>query len=191
MTYLAYAGIGSRKTPKTILQIMHALGAHLASEGWTLRSGGADGADMAFEQGHDAQAALQEHQLKEIYLPWGGFNNNPSALHPGNYPFTSQEMDLAQRFHPYWDRCSPAARKMHTRNVRQILGLEAIHGPEVVPVKFVVTWTEGGAVTGGTGQALRIAEACQIPIINLGLAQANDELDSLVNEVERLQRSFK
>ena len=39
------------------------------------------------------------------------------------------------------------------------------------PVSFVVCWTPGGEVTGGTGQALRIAADPQynIPVFNLAL----------------------
>lgn len=48
-----YAGIGSRKTPKKILEQMRNISSFLAKEGYTLRSGGADGADSAFEDGCD------------------------------------------------------------------------------------------------------------------------------------------
>lgn len=41
MTYLPYAGIGSRKTPEAILRLMWLIGATLAANGFTLRSGGA------------------------------------------------------------------------------------------------------------------------------------------------------
>lgn len=46
-----YTGIGSRNTPPDILDIMFRLAGKLASEGYVLRSGGAQGADDAFEQG--------------------------------------------------------------------------------------------------------------------------------------------
>ena len=37
------------------------------------------------------------------------------------------------------------------------------------PVDAVVCWTcDGGAVTGGTGMGIRIAEAHGIPVLNLG-----------------------
>jgi hypothetical protein len=46
-----YTGVGSRKTPPHILKVMRQLATKLNSDGWVLRSGGADGADTAFEQG--------------------------------------------------------------------------------------------------------------------------------------------
>lgn len=194
MNYLAYAGIGSRETPQHILNIMSHLGSYLCSEGWTLRSGGASGADQAFEVGVlqaetviDAEAPPR----KEIYLPWRGFNNSTSHLHPGNLPFTQQEIDFSAHIHPNWARCSPSAKLLHQRNLRQIIGCEALHGSTVIPVKFVVCWTENGQLKGGTAQAMRIANACGVPIINLGKAINAKELEALVLIVEQLQAAAK
>lgn len=192
MTYYAYTGIGSRDTPEHIMKIMHAVGAYLYTEGWTLRSGGAEGADLAFEQGavHEQVAPVHAMGL-EIYLPWKGFNHSTSNLHPGLLPFSQDEIDFAARYHPAWHRCSPAAQKMHTRNVRQIIGHESVCGEHVVPSKFVICWTVGGQLKGGTAQALRIAQGLNIPIINFGKATNPQELEALVLEVDRLQNEAK
>ena len=48
-----YAGIGSRTTPKVILDLMTSFAKIYAGKGYTLYSGGADGADTAFEYGVD------------------------------------------------------------------------------------------------------------------------------------------
>ena len=61
----------------------------------------------------------------------------------------------------------------------------------MTPVSFVVCWTEGGLLKGGTAQALRIATALNIPIINLGSAQSAQELEALVLAIDELQASFK
>lgn len=188
MTYLTYTGIGSRNTPTHIQAIMRHIGAFLASEGWILRSGGANGADTAFEQGLD-RVALRPR--KEIYLPWVGFNNNPSPLHPRDYPFSDEEIAISAGHHPAWDRCSPSAKLMHQRNLRQIIGHPSVCGEHVQASKFVVCWTENGLMKGGTSQALRIAVAIGIPIINLGLATNPAELEALVLEVDSLQSQFK
>jgi len=37
------------------------------------------------------------------------------------------------------------------------------------PVEFIVCWTKSGKVTGGTGQALRIAKYYDIKVYNMGL----------------------
>ena len=72
-------------------------------------------------------------------------------------------MDLAARLHPAWERCSRAVRKLHARNVTILLSKTCDQ-----PVSAVTAWTPGGVVTGGTGMAIRIAEAHGIPVLNLG-----------------------
>ena len=46
---MTYAGIGSRETPIEVLELMTKASTWLGSKGYTLQSGGAIGADMAFE----------------------------------------------------------------------------------------------------------------------------------------------
>ena len=71
-------------------------------------------------------------------------------------------MRCAAYYHPAWDRCSAAAKKFHGRNCYQILGYD-LH----TPTKFVLCWTPGGKITGGTGQALRIAKDLNIRVFNM------------------------
>lgn len=148
----AYAGIGSRSTPPDILRLMTKAALHLDDRGGVLRSGGAAGADSAFELGVYSKR-------KEIFLPWRLFNRNPSPL----WPPSQRAMDLAAHFHPAWDRCSNAARSFHARNSHQVLGVNLDD-----PVKFVLCWTPGGEDVGGTAQALRLARAYGIYVLNLG-----------------------
>lgn len=51
---MIYAGIGSRETPEWVLTIFERMGSWMAKRGDKLRSGGADGADSAFENGCNA-----------------------------------------------------------------------------------------------------------------------------------------
>ena len=193
MKYLTYAGIGSEETPKHILTIMHHIGAYLCSEGWILRSGGASGADKTFEKGVNDQTVEGDSPdlRKEIYLPWKGFNNSQSTLNPSIIPFSQEEQNFTAKFHPAWDKCSPSAKLLHQRNTRQIIGHESVSGPNVALSKFVVCWTDRGLLKGGTAQALRIAQALDVPIINLGKATNPQELEALVLEVDRLQKEAK
>jgi predicted Rossmann fold nucleotide-binding protein DprA/Smf involved in DNA uptake len=66
MSQKPYAGIGSRRTPSEILELMKEIGSKLEIEGWLLRSGGAPGADQAFEAG------ISKDEAKQIWLPWQG-----------------------------------------------------------------------------------------------------------------------
>lgn len=63
------------------------------------------------------------------------------------------------------------------RNTCQVLGLNLDS-----PVKAVICYTPGGSGSGGTGQAIRIAQAYKIPVIDMGFAKfdtANKVLDAL------------
>ena len=70
--------------------------------------------------------------------------------------------EIAKKFHPSWNFLSDGGRKLMIRNTFQILGKDLES-----PASFVVCWTPGGKISGGTGQALRIAKSLSIPIFNL------------------------
>jgi hypothetical protein len=152
-----YAGIGSRKTPKKILEQMRNISSFLAKEGYILRSGGADGADSAFEDGCDLVLGQ-----KEIYLPWNGFNGNSSS----RYHISEAALEMASEIHPAWDSLSQGAKKLHARNCYQILG-----GDLNCPCNFVVCWTDGGIALGGTRTAIILAQKHNIPVINLAIEE--------------------
>lgn len=153
-----YAGIGSRETPADIQRLMTAIAFGLAERDFILRSGGARGADSAFEDG----AGLS----KEILLPWKGYENNPSPL----FKVPKEALTLARTLHPLWDDLTDGARKMHARNCCQILG-ETLDRP----VSFVVCWTPDGLSnekdrtrkSGGTATAIVLASRRNIPVYNL------------------------
>lgn len=174
MNYKSYAGIGSRSTPKDILRLMEDIGQDLARQGWTLRSGGAPGADTAFEKG--ALAGMDLLLLEpwpEIFLPWLGFNERPIA---SDYTDpTDAAFDLAGKFHPNWQYLKYGAKKLHARNSHQVLGANLDS-----PASFVICWTKDGKRSGGTGQALRIAEAFNIPIYDLALVTKEELWDFIL-----------
>jgi len=151
-----YAGIGSRETPPGVEPMIEEASGFLGKLGFTLRSGGAPGADSMFEKYHKGEM--------EIYLPWKGFNDNISDLYLDNIDQTkvSEAREIAREHHPSWARLSIGAKKLMTRNTFQILGNDL-----KTQVKFVVCWTKGGTINSGTGQAMRIAKSLNIPIFNL------------------------
>lgn len=144
-----YAGIGSRETPENIKFAIERIVNYLNSIDYILRSGGAPGADSFFEE-----FATQ----KEIFLPWRGFNNNDSNL----FTPTLDAHKMAEKYHPSWFKLSQGAKKLMARNCHQVLGLDLNS-----PVDFIVCWTRDGKASGGTGQALRIAQDLKIPVYNL------------------------
>ena len=157
MATLIYAGIGARATPAGVLSDMTVMAGWLARTGWHLSSGGASGADSAFATGAPAGQ-------RTIWLPWRGYNglHGPDCrvLSP---VATAACMTVAAGLHPAWNRCSPAVRKLHARNAAAVTG-----GNLDRPVDAVIAWTAEGGISGGTGMAIRIAEARGIPVFNLG-----------------------
>lgn len=162
-----YTGIGSRSTPVDVLTQMTRIASNLELSGFILRSGGADGADSAFEAG------VKDPQHKKIFLPWREFNGNKSL----DYGVNHDALTMARHYHPAWHRCSPAAQKFHARNCYQVLGRDLN-----TPSKFVMCWTPGARITGGTGQALRIAMDFNIPIINMAADEWEKIFDKRIEE---------
>ena len=162
-----YAGIGSRQTPADIMAFMTEIARYLERKGLILRSGGADGSDSAFEKG------VQNPKYKEIYLPWKGFNDRISPFHS----YLPKHEEIARRFHPAWERLSRGAKAMMIRNTAQMFGMDF-----TTPSAFVICWTPGGQITGGTGQALRIAIEYHIPIYNLFDKEVQDMFRQLIDE---------
>ena len=150
MQNLTYAGIGSRDTPESILKALFSIGAYMAFHGWILHSGGAKGADQAFQDG-----------CESVKGPMRIFRPHQAMV-------SSEAYEIAAKFHPAWDRCSQYARLLHARNSYQVLGLDL-----KTPVRMVICYTKNGARQGGTGQALRIAKHYGVPIFDLG----TDNLD--------------
>lgn len=168
-----YAGIGSRATPAHMLTAMTDLAAYLAQNDFILRSGGAQGADLAFEFGCD-----REGGEKEIFIPWNGFNSRIATNDSVVVGVSIEALELSKKFHPAWDACSTAAKCLHARNAYQVLGQDL-----KTPSQFVLCWTPGGHGGGGTGQAIRIARANNIPVFDLGSSNVLQDLDSYLNSL--------
>ena len=157
MTQLVYAGIGSRATPRAVLEAMTTMAAWLARRGWHVHSGGAAGADSAFAAGAPPGS-------RTLFLPWPRYRGNagPDCRTLGADRYR-RCLAIAADLHPAWHRCSPAARKLHARNAG-ILAADTN-----APVDAVVCWTRDGLPSGGTGMGIRIAHEFGIPVLNLGV----------------------
>lgn len=164
-----YTGIGSRLTPQHVLDTMMICGKVLGDKGLILRSGGAAGADSAFEVG-----AAIGNGPKEIYIPWNGFRNR-STREIGVYLPTGHIREeaeyLAKQYHPAWHNCSPTAKVLHIRNMYQILGKDL-----KTPSHMVLCYTVDGFGQGGTGQAIRAARDHNIPVYDMGKQEVYDEI---------------
>lgn len=152
-----YAGIGHRdlsgfrepNTNQPVERVMAWLSGRLESLGYTLNSGGAKGADSAFEYGVKSLAK------KRIF-------------HPENA--TDETRAIARELHPSPDHLYPHALDLFARNTFQVFG-----GDLNTPVDFVVCYTKDGCekakdrsqASGGTGQAIAMADLKGIPVFNM------------------------
>lgn len=196
--FAAYAGIGSRETPADVLADMTLIAEGLEARGFTLRSGFAGGADTAFELGTSDEA------LREIFAPWKGFGADPKSkwdqprwnliraweaktgrrfqparAHLLAGPYIAKAEELASQHHAKWHSLPQSAQKLHSRNMGQVLGAKLD-----TKARFVIAWTSDGQDTGGTGQAIRVAEAFGIPVLNLHDVNVRAEILRILRAVD-------
>ena len=166
-----------------MLEIIEDFAYRMALAGWTMRSGGAPGADTAFEHGHRRFGFGVE-----LFLPTLRFNGHQAAR---LYVPTPEAYVIAERYHPAWDRLDPTARSLHARNSHIILGAELND-----PVGAVVCWTPDGSLdgsssrAGGTGQGLRIAADHGIPVFNLARDEHMDRIGRFIGDKYTSPRLF-
>lgn len=157
--YLYYSGVGSRNTPHFVCQAMTDLASILEVDGYILRSGGARGADSAFEEG------VKYPENKRIYLSKKGARGHTSAL----YGVCDEAKAIALDIHPRPDilRQQEYILLLHARNCYQVLGDDL-----KTPSEFMLCWTEDAAKKGGTRTAIVLAERNNIPVLNFGKCQS-------------------
>lgn len=188
---MIYTGIGSRETPIDVLRTMTRVGRYLASEGHTLRSGKAAGADLAFQIGVEnfcyfVDISFDDLILAEIYIPWSNFNSDRDDISSvwdvlvTDKQIIANAEEIASRIHPAWDKCSQGAKKLHTRNVYQVLGATLDK-----PSDFVICYAKvdkSGKVMGGTATAVNLAKEYEIPVFNLFVDGDLDKLRKFLKE---------
>lgn len=165
-----YAGIGSRKLPADIIDLIKEIGWRMAKKGYILRSGAADGADKAFEYGCERGGGYGD-----IYLPWRRFKNRENSKYlpkmdyklpvEGQMEYSRNKM-IQSGIIPHWDEMNEASQKFHSRNVNQVEG--EFDEPDVhVVIYYAPTDWMTGEPTGGTRTAVMLARSKGIPTYNL------------------------
>lgn len=158
-----YTGIGSRTISPSEYTTLVYIGKTLKGEGWTVRSGGADGSDSAFGEA-DPEG--------DHFVPWRDFAKL-KGLHEINVnqfqpKILERANQIASEYHPIWNSLKPAVQLLHARNVFQILGHNLDN-----PSKFVVLCADQdkNGVKGGTGQSVRLARSLNIPCFNIRIEE--------------------
>ena len=154
--------IGSRTCTNEELETLRSIAEHLHREGYTLRSGGAVGADSVIN--------TLEHV--QIIIPWEGFNG---LKHDGMRVFCLRNLKdrnialkSVQQNHPAPHRLENGALKLHMRNIYQITGPEAVNREKLSElVVFCADEDHRGNVSGGTRTAVTLARRLHIPTYNI------------------------
>lgn len=175
-----YAGVGSRDTPQEHLERMTHYSKSLHQMQWTLRSGGARGADTYFELGS---------QRNDIFLPERKRGKKGTALEDLPLAMVMQAQKIGKPFHPRWGQLDEFSLKLMTRNVFQVLGRNL-----QTPVKFILFWAPSsfdsdGLVKdakGGTGFAIRLGRSLGIPLIHVNHPTSRPVLEAI--EEQNLKR---
>ena len=164
-----FTGVGSRETPKEILDLMREYSKVMALLGWPFRSGGADGADAAFYDGWCDASEEAEIPCGEIYLPWDGFNDfmpsDPCCILVTDKRIIQKAQEILQTVHPAYNKLTRGPLALHTRNVYQVLGADL-----KTPSKGLIAYAKldkHGEPTGGTRTAIKIAEKYGVKVRNL------------------------
>lgn len=166
-----YAGVGSRsvKDDPRLFAKMVDIGAAMRERGWRLRSGGAIGADTAFERGTGTGAK------SEIFLA------KQREQNPGILDVRDVHFRFVRNFHENPPILSDYATKLMARNGCQIFGADFTN-----PSSAVICWTPDAEETGGTRMAIRLAKRAGIPVINLGAPEyAEMDVDGIVAAAEQ------
>lgn len=160
-----YTGIGSRDVTEEEFSMMTHLAVTLGDVGFTLRSGGAKGADTAFELG----CAESVGGLAEIYIPWKGFgkkilNPNSKRFVPSESRFEDAKKYLLENeIIPWFERMSQGAQKLHARDYYQCVGMGVVSD-------FMIYCAEddkNGVPKGGTRTAILLARSLGVPTYNI------------------------
>jgi hypothetical protein len=159
---MTYAGIGSRETPKEVLDKMTEVSKYLESQGYTLNTGVTfqgkeEGADAAFSRG----------------------TTKKNLFSPENQGGRTKEKSIAKEIHPNPSALKEGGLKLMARNTNQIFGDDLN-----TPVDFVLFYakeTKGIRPEGGTGQAVEMARRKGIPAINMANADWRDQLKQVLS----------
>lgn len=181
---ITYAGIGSREINEEEIKRITAVGEYLAQKELIQFSGNAEGSDITFQKASGGRCV--------IFLPWANFNNEIYDIKKSLASYVVGHIDneyinlhpkvKAEKGKKVEDILNNSTRKFMNRNSFQITGYN--EWPEV---KFVVCCADPldppTYVSGGTGQAVRIAHSKNIPVINLRLDNWKDDFISIVNNI--------
>jgi hypothetical protein len=181
---MTYAGIGSRETPKEVLDLMTKAAKYLDDLGYTLQTGftfknketGLDeeGADKAFSDGS---------KNKTLFGPSGIRRTVKGVTTQESYDndVTQKSNTIVKEIHPAPDMLTSGAVKLMARNTNQIFGKNL--NSSVDFVLFYAKETDNPLrPKGGTGQAVEMARRKGIPTINMADSNWREQLKKVIQK---------
>jgi hypothetical protein len=171
-----YTGIGSRDITYQEAQDIKEISSKLSNAGWTVYSGNAQGADIAFQLGSQGKYVT--------WLPFPGFNYQ--RFKP---EYNKMVCDLSEeakksvsKYHPAPDKLKSGHQLMMARNYHQVMGCPQ---KSLAPSKLVICCAtpQGNTCRGGTSQAVRVAIDKGIPWVNIRLPNWRSELNEVLEKI--------
>ena len=95
-----------------------------------------------------------------MFLSWKGFRNGHTE---DIWRTHKKAFEIAAYIHPHWNKLKDGAKRLHARNIHQVLGHDLKS-----PSKFLICWTQNGEPIGGTRTSIILAREIKIPVYNLG-----------------------
>lgn len=133
-----YTGIGSRDIPNNKMQQLEYFAILLDKMGYLVRTGDADGSDFSFRK---------KTKNKRVYTVSDA---------------DKFSREIAQRIHPNWNAMKTYSQDLHARNCKQVLG-DNLTDPSL----FLLCYTKGGKIEGGSRTAITLAKENKIPVFNI------------------------
>lgn len=148
-----FAGIGNQIIDGHARYAIHTCSKIIYEKGYHLVTGGAKGADTEFEK----------------YFP-----ERNTILRAKDA--TPKSIQMAEEFHPAWNKCNAYVRALMGRNAMIIMGEDL-----KTPVEFVLCYCVDEE-KGGTSFGIKIARYYKIPVYNLANDNGLDVMKELEND---------
>lgn len=186
---LTFTIVGSRKASEEHVERLYNISLDLLRLGGIGYSGNAPGPDFALTRAalkHQEETGMPGELIAKIFLPqpdreFNGYSaDDPSGLFHSFYNEKQKQTAalVARVARLGFYGLNESGRNLHTRNTLEVLG-EFMNEWSHVLICAAPLSTKG-YVVGGTATAVRIAQACHIPVINLVKDDGEERLERLM-----------
>ena len=148
-----YAGCGNGSSTQLVCEMLKRTAEVMAKNGYILRTGGTKAADESLEKGCDNAKGK-----KEVYLPFEGYNDNPSKLY--NLENYKEAENIAKKYDYNWTLSSNKVKSVITQYSYILLGRDLN-----TPAECLIACSNG---RGTCDRAINLAKNLGIPVYDVG-----------------------